>query len=162
MINIRPIQESDKEFLWDMLFEMIYFPEGSEKPNKEELLKNPDIYKYLNDFGLRKTDSGFVAENENNQLVGAAWFRLFHGGNKSYGYISDDIPELSIAIVKEYRGKGFGSDLLKALIEKARKDGYPSISLSVDPNNAAYGLYVREGFKKVGIVDTSWTMKLDL
>lgn len=162
VIKIRPIQESDKNFLWDMLFEMVYFPEGERKPNKEEFLSQPDIYKYLDGFGLKNSDSGFVAENDKNELIGAAWFRLFDNSNKGYGYINDDTPELSIAVLKEYRGKGIGSKMLKALIEKAKLDGYPAISLSVDPENIAFRLYIREGFKKVGVLDTSWTMKLDL
>lgn len=161
MIKIRPIEESDKQFLWDMLYEMVYFSEGIEKPVKEDLLKQPDISKYLDGFGSRSTDAGFVAEDENSQLVGAAWFRLFDISNKGYGYISDDIPELSIAILQEYRGKGLGSRMLKALLEKARADGYKSISLSVDPDNMACRMYERFGFKKVGTEDTSWTMKLD-
>ena len=162
IIKIRPIQESDKHFLWDMLFEMVYFPEGVEKPNKEEFLKQPNISKYLDGFGIKNSDSGFIAENDRNQLIAAAWFRLFDNSNKGYGYISDDIPELSIAVLKEYRGKGIGSKLLKALIEKAKSDGYPAISLSVDLENTACSLYVSAGFKKVGVSGTSWTMKLDI
>lgn len=162
MIKIRPIQQSDRDFLWDMLFEMIYFPEGEEKPNKEEFLNQLNISKYLNGFCLKTSDAGFIAEDEKNQLVAAAWFRLFDNDNKGYGYINDDIPELSIAVLKEYRGKGVGTKMLKALIEKAKLDGYPSISLSVDPENSAYRLYVKEGFVKVGVSGTSWTMRLDL
>ena len=162
MIEIRAIQESDKYFLWDMLFEMVYFPEEEDRPNKEEFLKQPNIFKYLKDFGLKKSDSGFIAENERHELIATAWFRLFDKSNKGYGYISDDIPELSIAVLKEFRGNGVGSKMLKALIEKARSDGYPSISLSVDHENIACRLYLKEGFKKVGVLGTSWTMKLDL
>ena len=98
MIKIRPIQESDKKFLWDMLFETIYFPEGEEKPNKEEFLNQPNISKYLDDFCNKTSDAGFIAEDEGKHLVAAAWFRLFDKSNKGYGYINDDIPELSIAV----------------------------------------------------------------
>lgn len=163
MIKIRPIQESDKHFLWDMLFEMVYFPEGEAKPDKYELLSQPHISKYLDGFGLENSDSGFVAENEKKQSVAAAWYRLFDNNNKGYGYINDDTPELSIAVLKEYRGQGIGIKLLRVLIEKAETDGYSSISLSVDSRNTiALRLYERQGFVKVGILGNSWTMKLDL
>lgn len=162
MINIRLIQEKDDQFLWDMLFEMIYFPERIVKPNKEKILREPNISKYLDGFGLKKTDSGFVAENEENELIAAGWLRLFDSNCKGYGYIDAATPELSIAVLKEYRGKGIGNRILKALIEKAKIDGYSSISLSVDPENTALRLYERAGFNKVGVSGTSWTMKLDL
>ncbi|MBU3113819.1 hypothetical protein [Clostridium lacusfryxellense] len=64
MIKIRPIQQSDRDFLWDMLLEMIYFPEGEEKPNKEEFLNQPNISRYLNGFCLKTSDAGFIAEDE--------------------------------------------------------------------------------------------------
>ncbi|MDF2885325.1 MAG: family N-acetyltransferase, partial [Clostridiaceae bacterium] len=49
-----------------------------------------------------------------------------------------------------------------AIIEKAKLDGYSAISLSVDLRNTiALRLYEREEFQKIGILGTSWTMKLD-
>ncbi len=162
MVMIRPTKQSDNPFLWDMLYEMVYIPEGEVNPGREVLLKIPIISKYLDEFGLRSSDIGFVAESESNQLVGAAWLRLFDDSNKGYGYISDDIPELCIAVIEEERGKGIGGELLNKLIDKAISDGYQSISLSVDYRNNAARLYLRMGFKKTGILDDSWIMRLDL
>jgi len=163
MVAIRPIfYESDKAFLWDMLYEMVFIPAGEVNPGKEVLLKLPEISKYLDGFGLYSSDSGFVAESENNQLVGAAWLRLFNNSNKGFGYISDDIPELCIAVIEQERGKGIGGKLLKAIINKAKSDGYRAISLSVDSRNDATRLYSRFGFKKIGGPDDSWIMRLDL
>lgn len=162
MVKVRPIKESDNPFLWDMLYEMVYIPEGELNPGREVLLNIPNISKYLDDFGLRSSDIGFVAESESNQLVGAAWLRLFDESNKGYGYISDDIPELCMAVIEQERGKGIGGELLNAIINKARSDGYQSISLSVDSRNDATRLYFRVGFKKIGGPDDSWLMRLDL
>lgn len=161
MIKIRPVQESDNDFLWDMLYEMVFFPVGEEKPDKQDLLNQTSVFKYLDGFGQNRTDSGLVVENQDQQLIAAAWFRLFEVSNKGYGYVAADIPELSIAVIQECRGQGIGSQILEALIAKAALEGYKSLSLSVDTRNIACRWYEREGFTKVGGSDTSWIMKRD-
>lgn len=89
--------------------------------------------------------------------------RYFSENNKAYGYVSNDIPEMSMALLTDYRGKGIGTSLLEALTNETRKLGIKKISLSVDPNNtAAVKLYQRYGFKEVGIEGTSITMVADL
>ena len=60
------------------------------------------------------------------------------------------------------RGSGAGSELLKALMERARADGYGSISLSVEKDNPAVGLYERHGFRTVREDDGAYTMQADL
>ena len=62
-------------------------------------------------------------------------------------------------VVPNARGKGVGSALLEALLDRARGAGYGSISLSVDRNNAgAIELYERHGFSRVGEDADSFTM----
>jgi len=51
--------------------------------------------------------------------------------------------------------------MLRKIVEIARDDGYPGLSLSVDPANFACKLYESEGFVKVGESGTSWTYKLE-
>ena len=61
------------------------------------------------------------------------------------------------------RGKGVGAALLDALLDRARADGYGSVSLSVDRNNSgAIGLYERYGFERVAEEDDSVTMLASL
>jgi len=50
--------------------------------------------------------------------------------------------------------------LLDALVETARADGFPALSLSVSPLNFARQLYESVGFRKVGEYGTSWTLLL--
>jgi ribosomal protein S18 acetylase RimI-like enzyme len=95
--------------------------------------------------------------------VGAAWYRLFDGERPGYGFVDERTPELAIAVVPSARGKGVGSALLHALLGRARSAGYPSISLSVDRNNAgAIELYERHGFARVGEDADSLTMLASL
>ncbi len=145
--SICPLTEKDEPFLWQMLYQAAHLgEEGNFKV--EDAMNHPDLVKYVKNWG-RKGDSGFVAILENsNQPVGAAWVRLFTGENQGYGYISDRIPELAIAILPEYRNQGIGTQLLKHLLVTA-KTSYPSISLSTRATNPALALYKRLGFEVV-------------
>lgn len=161
-MDIRCLKKTDVDFLYDMCYEAVYVPEGKVKPSKGELMCNKDIVKYVKYFGCISTDRGVAAVNEQGELMGAAWYRLFDSSCKGYGFISDNIPELSTAIKAKYRGEGIGTKLLESLIGKARDEEYKAVSLSVDPENPARRLYEKLGFKKVGESGTSWTMKLEL
>lgn len=159
---IRNLEKEDKEFLYDMCYEAVYVPEGQEKGSREEILSDKNIVKYVENFGEIDGDRGFIALDESDKPLGAAWYRVFDSEHKGYGYVGENIPELSTAIEERYRGRGIGKKLLEVLIEEARKEGYLSVSLSVDPDNPALRLYEKLGFKKVSISGTSDTMKLDL
>ncbi|WP_091177029.1 GNAT family N-acetyltransferase [Paenibacillus sp. 1_12] len=160
LFTIRPIIEQDIPFLWDMLYESMYIPEGQE-PASKDILKHPAISKYVEDWG-RVGDSGFIGVNHLGQSIGSITLRYFNKDNKGYGYINDETPELGMGIRAEYRGKGLGTELLTTLIKQSRINGIKTISLSVDPNNRAMELYKRFGFREVGMVETSITMKVDL
>lgn len=162
MINIRKFNKEDMNFLWDMLYEAIYEEDPIKKGAKEELLAIPALSKYVKNFGDSDYDVAFIAEDDRGKNLGVAWYRLFDIAHKGYGFISEDIPELSIAIKPEARGMGIGTKLMEAIINEAKTEGFKAMSLSVDPNNAAVRLYERFGFIEVGVEGTSITMKLDL
>ena len=157
--EIRPLIPSDQSFLWEMLYQSLYVPEGS-APFEREILNHPDIAKYVSDWG-REDDSGFVAVDENDRPVGAIWLRLLKGEEKGFGYVDDKTPELGMAVSPEYRGKGIGTSLLSSLIKSA-EDFNEYISLSVAIGNPALRLYQRLGFEIVGKHGNSITMKRKL
>ncbi|RIX53702.1 GNAT family N-acetyltransferase [Paenibacillus nanensis] len=154
---VRPATDEDVPFLWDMLFESLYTPEGGE-PFSRDILKEPFLAKYVEGWG-RPGDIGYIAVNEKGQSVGSITARLFDAANKGFGYVADDVPELGMAIHREYRGYGLGKRLMNALFHRLKELGVKRVSLSVDPNNtAAVRLYERFGFVEVGVVGTSITM----
>lgn len=158
-IEVRDVEQRDIPFLWEMLYQSMYVPEGN-KPFPRELVREPFIAKYIDGWG-RIGDLGFIAE-EHGESVGAVWLRLFDATNQGFGYVDDTTPELGIAIVPDNRGRGIGSRLMRAIEDRARAYGYRTISLSVDPRNPARRLYERFRYVQVGGCDTSWTMKKDL
>ena len=154
---IRPITPDDTGFLWEMLYEAIYVAEGVTRPPRDVLL-HPEIRRYLQDWG-QPHDSGFVAlDPVTSDPIGAVWLRLLVGDQKGYGYVDDETPELTVAVVPEYRGKGIGTRLLSHLFAAAEAR-YSCLSLSVSLNNPALRLYNRMGFETVGICGASLVMK---
>jgi ribosomal protein S18 acetylase RimI-like enzyme len=155
-ITIRPVTPADAPFLWDMLYEAIYVPEGEPRPSRD-LLSLPEISHYVAGWG-QPGDYGLIAvDAASGRRAGAAWLRLLTGANAGFGYVDDGTPELSIALAAEYRGQGIGSALLRALLAHA-DSRYAAVSLSVDPRNPALRLYERLGFVAAGINGTSVTM----
>jgi predicted GNAT family N-acyltransferase len=53
-----------------------------------------------------------------------------------------------LAVLKEYRGKGFGSEAVKALIEEAKRSGMKRVFLGAQMHAA--GFYRRLGFTEYG------------
>jgi ribosomal protein S18 acetylase RimI-like enzyme len=120
----------------------------------------PPVQRYVERWG-RPGDTALIAIQD-FQPVGAAWYRLFRAENAGYGFVDEETPELSIAVVPSKRGSGLGSELLDALMAKARAEGYEAISLSVEKDNPAVALYERHGFERVREDDGAYTMRAAL
>jgi RimJ/RimL family protein N-acetyltransferase len=61
------------------------------------------------------------------------------------------VGEIGMAVARPWRGRGVGSALLEAAIERARGDGLHKLSLDVFPHNeAAIALYRKFGFVEEG------------
>ena len=142
----------DVRFLRDMLHHAYYWKERA----PEDTGPGP-VALYVKAWG-RPGDAAMIAI-DGGFPAGAAWYRLFSRDRPGYGFVDERTPELAIAVVPNARGKGVGSALLEALLERARAEGHDAISLSVDRNNAgAIELYERYGFERVREVDDSVTM----
>ncbi len=146
---IRPITKDDEPFLWQMLYYASHMDE-EDATSPEEARSNPDFTKYVKDWG-RPTDMGFLAlDPHTQQPIGAAWVRLLIGPDKTISYIDDSTPELAIAILPAYIGKGLGTQLLTHMLQAARHT-FPAIVLSVRSTNPAKRLYEKLGFVIVSI-----------
>ena len=159
-MNIRAGNQDDLAFLQQMLFEAFFWRPDQDRPDYSEFHRDPAFHKILAGWG-RRGDRAVIAE-EDERPVGAAWYRFWTEADHSYGFVDAETPELGIGILADYRSRGVGRALLRALIEAAQDEGVGALSLSVEPENFARQLYESEGFVKVGESGTSWTMMLHL
>lgn len=138
-----------------MLYQALHVPQGHAALPRE-IVHLPELARYVESWG-REGDCGFLASDRTTgQSIGAVWLRLLVEENKGYGYVDDNTPELSIAVLLGYRGQGVGPQLLTHLF--ASECGRSSISLSVSVDNPAVRLYERFGFEIVSRSDESLTM----
>jgi GNAT superfamily N-acetyltransferase len=138
--DLRQATASDEPFLWEMLYLALFVPPG-EEPRPRSVLGNPAIAQYVRDWGTQSGDSGLIAL-VNGVSVGAAWLRCFPASSPGYGFVAEGTPELSVAVLPSHRGKGIGSRLVEELLQDVK-----NASLSCDPANPAWRLYIRSGFK---------------
>jgi ribosomal protein S18 acetylase RimI-like enzyme len=90
--------------------------------------------------------------------LGAAWYRIYTEADHGYGFVADDVPELSIAVIAPRRHEGIGRELLVNLVQASAAQGYRALSLSVAEHNPARRLYESVGFVEVEKHGGSWTM----
>jgi GNAT superfamily N-acetyltransferase len=150
---IRRGNRQDLRFLKDMLRHAFYWRAGG-------AVEDASLWRYVSGWG-RRGDAAVVAL-EGGFPIGAAWFRLFARDEPGFGFVDEATPEVSIAVVPSRRGRGIGSELLDALIEVAREQGYEGLSLSVANESPAMHMFEQQGFDKVEQTDGAWTMRINL
>jgi GNAT superfamily N-acetyltransferase len=112
------------------------------------------VYRYVQNWG-RAGDAGVLAL-EGPHAYGAAWYRVFTRDEPGFGFVDEQTPELTIAVVPSRRGKGAGKELLEALLAHAREEGYGAVSLSAATEQVPY--YERFGFETVAQSEHAVTM----
>lgn len=153
--RFRSATAMDADFLLDMLVEAVNWPQDRQL-SRSTVTADPVLARYI-DGWPRQGDLGVVAEAD-GRPIGAVWLRLFTADDPGYGYVADDVPELSMAVVETWRGRGVGRALLREITHRARSAGHRAISLSVERANFAYHLYTSEGYQIVERSPDSDTM----
>ena len=156
MITLREIRKNEYGLLKDFLYEAIFIPEGVEPPAKE-IVEQPELKLYYEDFGTGRADNCIVADDD-GRVIGAVWTRIMN----DYGHVDDDTPSFAISLYKEYRGRGIGTELMRQMLERLRKDGYEKASLAVQKANYAVKMYEKVGFRTVDQNSEEYIMVCDL
>jgi GNAT superfamily N-acetyltransferase len=150
LATVRPLTASDQEFLWEALYEALWVPpDGPRLPRS--VLERPQIRIHSENWAASPDDLGFAAMTENGTPIGAVWSRLLLPPNEGFAFFDSGTPQLGIAVLAPFQGRGIGSLLLEHYLAEAREK-YTSVSLSVHPANArAVRLYERFGFAQFGL-----------
>jgi len=132
-LNLIPLSERNKlEYL------RIYNDAFEEVPNGETLVEE-DINEYIKDTDENK--SYFIAE-ANRENIGFIQFDL-----------ESDKGQFDLGVLKAYRGKGYGRQLLETAIHYLNLRNTAQASLMVITKNVlAYEMYKRRGFKESKIL----------
>jgi len=136
-----------RSFEQEIAKEILYYASRLDDENKT-LADVPQIAKYVEYYGLYKSDIGVYALVD-NKLAGAAWVRLLTGeNNRGFGFVDEKTPELVFGVKPEFRNLGIGTKILEQLINEVSMS-FSQISLSVREDNPAIKLYERFGFEKI-------------
>jgi ribosomal protein S18 acetylase RimI-like enzyme len=158
-VSVRDIGPADATSLLEMFLLSMNW-RGPQVWTLDAALRDLHVGRYIERWGKRQGDSGLVAVDDADHVIGATWIRQFTAEEPGYGYVADDIPELGLAVAEHVRGRGVGRTLLTALLSQCQADGIPGVSLSVeDGNDAARHVYLRAGFVTVGREGDSTTTR---
>ncbi len=138
---IRTLRPDEYPLLEDFLYEAIFQEDGLPKIPRT-VVRLPELRRYIEQFGAEKTDTALCADAE-GIVAGVVWVRHIRG----FGHVDDAMPELAVAVLEKYRRQGMGGALMKAMLARLERAGYPGVSLSVQKRNPAARLYLRLGFR---------------
>ncbi len=148
-LALRPVEDSDSEFLYE-LYASTRAEElaltGWSELQKQEFLKQQ--------FSAQ---SKFYAEQ-----FETARFEVIELGDRPVGrlYVDERVDEIriiDIALLPEFRRRGIGSHYLHDILARAVSRHCP-VTIHVERNNPAMGLYERLGFERIEDKGVYWFM----
>lgn len=144
--SLRAATESDRTYLARLFYLTDVFGDES-RPVGDHYLE--DLDSYVGQWSPRQ--GGVIALSSEGIPAGGVWLR--HGAHRPvFGFVSEDAPELAIAVENRYSRQGLGSLLIDAALDLARAQGHAGVSLAVDlGNDRARLLYVKKGFISLGV-----------
>lgn len=154
--TLRQMRREECPLLNDFLYEAIFIPEGVEPPPRD-IINKPELRVYVDGFGTQLHDRALAAEAD-GKVVGAVWVRVMD----DYGHIDNETPSFAISLYKEYRGKGIGTALMRAMLAILKENGYKRASLAVQKENYAVRLYLKVGFEIIGENQEEYIMHIHL
>ena len=141
--TIRELKPDETKILDIFLYEAIDVPEGAAAPPRD-IIRRPELQVYVSHFGEQKSDICYVAEVR-SRIIGAVWVRIMN----DYGHIDDKTPSFAVSILKQYRNRGIGTELMKRMLTTLKERGYKQASLAVQKENYAVKMYRKVGFEIV-------------
>jgi ribosomal protein S18 acetylase RimI-like enzyme len=143
-VTTRPLTTGDRELLRTATLSNVNWT-GEQRFTYRDVDEDPDLRHYTV-FRPGRGDLGFVAKRQ-GLAVGVVWALLLGAEDPGYGFVADDVPELSVCVWSGYRGQGIGGRLLRQALGEARRRGLARVGLSVEAGNPSVHLYRAAGFR---------------
>lgn len=156
---IRPIEHNELPLMEEFLY-LAIFQKDESSLLPREVIYEPSLAVFYKGWG--KPGDYCLAAEEEGRIVGMAWARILSGEIKGFGFIDGKTPEFAVSILKEYRGKGIGTALMKEMLKLLKKEGYSKASLAVQKDNYAVNMYNAVGFKTVRENEQEYIMVCEL
>jgi ribosomal protein S18 acetylase RimI-like enzyme len=139
LIEFRPIKDKDREFLY-LLYASTRMgelgPTGWSQEEKDKFLRQQFEFQHI-EYMKNYKEARFDIIVYDGEPAG----RLYVDRRE------DDIRIIDIALFPHFRRKGIGSKIMNDLVAEA-DEKQVSLSLHVEMNNLAMGLYERLGFER--------------
>ena len=143
---IRPVKEHELPLMEEFLY-LAIFQKDESSLLPRDVIYEPSLSIYFKGWG--KHGDYCLAADDGVRIAGMAWTRILNGEIKGFGSIDDETPEFAVSILKEYRGKGIGTALMREMLGLLKQEGYLKASLAVQKDNYAVNMYIAVGFKTV-------------
>lgn len=146
-VVLRPATVHDQALLAQATLDNLNW--DGERFDEQDLWQTPGFQRYFQPWP-GEHDFGFIATHARQRAVGAIWLKFFRRPDTGYGFVDEQIPELSVWVAGPYRGQGIGGQLIHAAVDEAQRRGLAAICLSVKDGNPAVRLYERHRFRPAG------------
>jgi ribosomal protein S18 acetylase RimI-like enzyme len=134
LVVVRPARRNEARRLAELLAEIA--------EERDSIASEPPIDLNERSRAFASSIDGTIVAVADDEIVGS-----LHVERTRFG-----VGEIGMGITRPWRGRGVGSLLMTAAIEKARADGLHKLSLEVFPHNtAAIALYRKFGFADEGL-----------
>ena len=146
-VLIRQVEALDQAILWDLLYEALWDPpSGPRRPRS--VLSLPYIAVYVENWGSREADLGFLAITDSGSVAGGILSRLLIPPLQGGAFYDHHTPQLGIAVFPAFQNQGIGTSLFTQYLAAASLRS-PRVSLSVhSENHIAIKLYKSFGFQQ--------------
>jgi 8-oxo-dGTP pyrophosphatase MutT (NUDIX family)/GNAT superfamily N-acetyltransferase len=146
-IEIRRMTADDADYVRRILYTAATWDPTRDYPPPEQVIDHEYLRRYHVDWG-GSGDIGVVAF-AGDLFLGGAYGRLFTDEDHGHGYVDSATPEVAVGVERGHRGKLLGGRLLRALEDVALESGMKQLSLSLELENRALGLYERLGYTEL-------------
>lgn len=140
-VTVRPLEASERSLLKTATLGNLNWNE--QRFTLADVESRPEFAHYTR-LQPERGDFGLVAEDD--AAVGVAWAVYLPADEPGFGFIAEEIPEVSLWVRPDRRNRGIGRHLLRSMADEARRRGIAALSLSVEAGNHAHSLYASEGY----------------